>query len=284
MFRTDKGHCKKGSIFSLIVCRLMPLVVIGLVLQVGSLQMATAGALTISPIRLDFPANQVDTSFRLRNDADVATTVQIRAYTWRIEGDRDQLNATRQILIAPAIVTIQPKSDQLIRAQLRGPRAADVELPFRVLISEIPAPVQQPTSGIHVLLNIGIPAFVAPTESVQDTPRFAISSRVREADGEKHLLITLENNGNRHARLNKLKIINPNAYPNKDDSPIHGIHSVQSKETVIFSQQEHTYVLARGKRTWQVPLSDAAAESLTDVGITLEADGQAMHLISSVSH
>jgi fimbrial chaperone protein len=162
---------------------------------------ATAGALTISPLRVDFAGKATTAALTVRNEDASAVVVQVQGMAWSQTGGEDALDPSRDLLISPAVFTLPPGGSQLLRVALRRGPDSTRELSYRVMLQEVPQAASPNFNGLQVALRLSLPVFVAPLASAE--PQLAWHA-VRDADGK--LAITATNTGAAHARVHRFGI------------------------------------------------------------------------------
>jgi fimbrial chaperone protein len=155
---------------------------------------ATAGALTILPVRVEVAANQQFCSINVGNDGTQDVTVQVRGYRWHQEQGSDALDERESIAINPSIVTIPPGTKKLVRCSLPE-QAGPVESTYRLIVSEIPRADAAPGT-LQTLLQLSIPVFRAHAD--------AKPSLHWAATGDGRLIVS--NAGTRHVRIADLVV------------------------------------------------------------------------------
>jgi fimbrial chaperone protein len=148
-------------------------------LAIGVLAAATTAAastLSVAPIRVELSSRVRTAVLTLRNQEDSPVVVQVRPTAWSQQQDgQDQLDDTHDLLVTPPLFTVPPKGVQVLRiALLREPDPAR-ELPYRLVLSEVPQEVPAETTGLRVALRITLPVFVAP--KVHSAPELAWGHR-----------------------------------------------------------------------------------------------------------
>ncbi|WP_417658741.1 molecular chaperone [Pseudidiomarina sp.] len=163
----------------------------------GLLNIAEAGSLGVSPVRVDLSTQQRVASITVTNSSNEPKTIQMRLYKWHHDGTQTNLEKTKDILPAPPIAVIPPKQSQLLRVGLRTKPGSKLEKSYRLMIEEIPS---QQNVGVALALRISIPVFVKPEVSVHAQLSWSIES----LNGKKFLRV--DNHGNGHAKLNDFKV------------------------------------------------------------------------------
>lgn len=168
-----------------------------------------AGALTISPIRLDLaPSGRGATgTFLIRNKAAVRVAVELSMARRISDVDGKETNPPVEegFLLYPQQVVLDPGEARRVRVSWVGDRNPRQELPFRLICEQLPVDlVATSTEGVgaHVRLMM---RYLASVYVVPKGARHAVV--VDEAhsevgpDGAPRLVLVLDNLGNRHALM-----------------------------------------------------------------------------------
>lgn len=186
-----------------------------------------AGTFTISPLRVDFTGTATTAALTVRNEDATAVVVQAQAARWTQDGGQDALEPSRDVLVSPAVFTLPPGGQQLVRVALR--RAADPsrELAYRLTLQEVPQAAAPGFTGLQVALRLSVPMFVAPVAAAQPSVAWSLS---HDADG--HLAITARNDGEAHARIHRFAL------------------KTSDGAATLFEQPGLAYVLPGASRRW----------------------------------
>jgi fimbrial chaperone protein len=189
-----------------------------------------AADLKVDPVRIELSPKSTTAGVTITNNTDQAVSIQIQAMTWTQVDGKDVYVATRELLVAPPIVTIGPKAEQLIRTALRRHADETNELAYRIYLQELIEPPVIGFSGMQVALRIGLPVFVQPLTGL------AIASKVWriERAGDKQLKLTLKNDGNAHIQVTDFTLQLQDAV-----LPIAG----ESGSTYVLAGQSHEWLL-----------------------------------------
>ena len=188
---------------------------------------AVAGSFSISPLRVDFAATAGTAALTVRNDDATPVVIQTQGLGWSQEGGQDALIPSRDLLISPAVFTLQPGGSQLIRVALRRSVDPTRELAYRLIVQEVPQAASPDFTGLQVALKLSVPIFVAPTAPAAPQVTWTAS---RGADGT--LSVTANNAGNAHERVHRF-----------------ALKTVDGTTTVL-EQPALSYVLAGAVRQW----------------------------------
>ena len=163
-----------------------------------------AASVDINPVRIDFADAERPAELKLTNTGEQDMSVQIDSLRWEQGAEAsDELIATDRLLVVPPIVTIPAGGQQIIRIGYVGTPDPEREQSFRLLITELmPETDSDRSTGLALRMRFSIPAFVPP----QDVPARpdVILSGVETIDDR--LLLTVENQGNAHARLGTVQV------------------------------------------------------------------------------
>lgn len=197
---------------------------------------AAAADWNIDPVRVELSPEQQTAAIIVRNDSDQPSSMQIQAVVWSQVDGQDVYTPTRELLVSPPVVTIAPKSDQVIRVALRRPADPTRELTYRINLQELPAQPAPEFTGVHVALRIGLPVFVQP-KTGEAKPKMTWSvSRMPD----NSLKVGVQNQGNAHVQISDFAL-----YASGSDQPITG-------------EAGSRYVLAGQSQQWLLKTSPSA--------------------------
>lgn len=188
---------------------------------------AFAGTFTISPLRVDFADDTGMAVLTVRNEDAKPVVVQTQGLAWSQEGGQDTLNPSRDLLISPAVFTLQGGGSQLIRVALRRGVDPVRELTYRVLLQEVPQSASPEFNGLQIVLRLSVPVFVEPLAPAEPQLAWVTS---RSEDGK--LTLSARNDGAAHARVHRFAI------------------KTADGATTVLDQPELAYVLPGSSRHW----------------------------------
>ena len=199
---------------------------------------ARGQALTVMPVHVQMAPGQKAATLSVTNAGTAETSIQIRAFAWAQPDGNDQLTATDAIVASPPIATIRPGVTQIVRLILRrSPEAR--EDTYRILLDQIPPPVEQGT--VHVVLRISIPIFAQPRTRAVSLLKFRLERSAQQ------VFLTASNDGVIHEVLRGLEL---------------GTNDGKKLDTNFSGSQ---YVLAGATRRWLIApksLSQPAGDAL----------------------
>jgi fimbrial chaperone protein len=163
-----------------------------------------------------------------------------------------KLEPTNEVVFFPKFFTLDPGKAQKIRVGVVA-TPVSVEQSYRMFVEELP-PVERPTpeagSRVRVLTKMGIPIFVEPPEK---KPAAAVGS---PSLGEGTLRFSVENLGNVHFSLFGVRV-----------------RGLAADGSVAFERQaEGWYVLAKGRREYEMKLSPEECRQAVKVVVQAETD------------
>lgn len=236
------------------------LVAFGLACLLIAAGAASAGSLSLAPVRFSLSAAQPIGALTIRNDGDEATVVQLEVAAWSQVDGEDVYGPTTDILATPPIFTIPAGGSRLVRVGLRRAIDTSREASYRVFMQEVPPP-STGVAGLRVAMRFGVPVFVSPgadQRAPTDPTPLALRWRLRAVDG--NLLLTLANDSDRHVQLLEFTLWS-------------------ADETArIVTHAAASYVLTGQARDWPLALPPAAeATPGTKLRLAVDSDSGPLH-------
>ena len=213
--------------------------------------------LQISPVTLNFRAEQGAAGINLQNLGDQAMYGQVRVFAWDQRDGEETLAPTQELVASPPIVEIAANSRQtirLVRAQT-GPVAQ--EKTYRVLIDEVSRDDDTGRSGVDIRLRYSVPVFVLPAGA---PGKEVLDWQVFRNKGE--WMLRIRNSGNFHAQIGAMTFTN------------------QAGKEFVISKGLFGYVLAARMRVWRLPVG---GEAELDGPLSIAVNVNAKALIAKTS-
>jgi len=195
-----------------------------------------AGSFRITPLRVQFDANNPTTQLSIENNSEQTVTLQTTVMRWQQDGDQDNLTPSNDIFVSPPILMLKPGGRQVIRLRHMPDMPAE-EKAYRLYLQDTAARARQ-SGGANMAVRIGLPVFVSP-ENIEPAPR--VSTRYQNGIWQ----VRVSNLGSANFRVIGLDAFRSSADPDdlkKDDL------LEQSTQPV----QGFPYVFAGQAREWHV--------------------------------
>lgn len=188
-----------------------------------------AADFSVSPVRVELSDEHNVQALRVQNNGKETASIQLELLEWRHPEGTDKHTPTSELLATPPIFTVPPGESQIVRVGLRRAPHQSHELSYRLLLEEIPPPLQDNYQGLRVALRLSIPVFVQPSRG---TPYAELQWSAEPGD-DGIVLLTAVNVGRRHGKVSDLRVNFPDG-------------------RVLHPKNGSPYVLPGARRTWQV--------------------------------
>ena len=129
---------------------------------------AGAATLQVSPVGLDIAAPGNAGSVRVTNRGTEALNLQLRLFQWAEDKGQETMTATEAVIVSPPAARLEPGQTYTVRV-LRLSKAAPIrEEAYRLLIDELPTPVDPRTAspGVRIVTRTSLPVFFSPAKAV----------------------------------------------------------------------------------------------------------------------
>jgi fimbrial chaperone protein len=210
---------------------------------------AEAALVAIDPVKVLLTGAAPSRSISLRNNGSERVRFQMSAFTWQqSSGGEMQLAPTPDLVFFPSLLELAPGETRRIRVTTTQ-QVASTERSYRLFVDELPPLAAQTGGAVRVLTRFGLPVFLAPDAAA---PKPALRLTVRAGN----LSVSLENRGNSHFVAQSVRLVGRGA----DGS------SVLSRDLPAW------YVLAGGRREYQVPLAADVCSKLKQVSANANTD------------
>ena len=162
---------------------------------------ALAGSFSVNPVRVELSAQRSSAVVQVENTGSSEVTIEARTFAWTQPDGKDQLSTTREVIVTPQVFRLKAGTTQLLRiGALRKPDHSK-EMPYRLVLEEIPAPPTPDDKGLQVALRISIPVFLRPPVEAKDKIDVAIT-----VENDRQLRLIFANSGNASAAFSNLSI------------------------------------------------------------------------------
>lgn len=158
------------------------------------------GVLGVAPILVEFEGGATAAVVYVKNDGDVALSVQVRVMAWRNEGDEERYAPTQDVAFSPGQFTVPPGGRQVVRLALQTP-AGPTERSYRLVVDQLPS--TGPSTSVRMPVRMLVPVFAPPAGNVAIGPQTLAWTGVVER--ATHIAtLRAANAGLRHVRLAEL--------------------------------------------------------------------------------
>lgn len=185
---------------------------------------------------IELGEKQKSAQFFIENDSNEKMAIELSVKERKMdESGLETLPATSEITVFPPQMIIPPKEKRTIRVNWVGGKDLVEEKAFRVIAEQLPLKVDEKTkkkSGIQMLMKYMAALYVTPKDAES---KVKILSIKKDANT---LLVTLENEGNKHQVLSK-----PTIHFGKTKK------TIDSAELIGLTGEN---ILARSKRTFVI--------------------------------
>jgi len=208
---------------------LIPIAVIGLLFA----EVAVAGSFSVSPVRIYMQPRERATAITIVNEADTELVMQAELFHWRQKPDgTDELTPTDDLVLAPPILKLAPKSRQVVRLANLKPVLPGEQRTYRMIVREIPEALPAASGAqVQIALAFSLPVFITPPDARQKL----LCSAARPKPGA--LVAICENQGQAYAQPVSFELTN-------------GAGEVMVSKTVsggyILPQIKRTFELSQG--------------------------------------
>ncbi|MDO7540087.1 fimbrial biogenesis chaperone [Acinetobacter nosocomialis] len=226
-------------------------IITGLFLSLSTI--INAATIRLSPVTVEILSHQKASSISLYNQSNESADLQVRIFEWTQNNGQDQLTPTDEINISPPFLKLKPNESYNLRVVRIKPEPISGEKTYRIIIDELPKPVdsRKASQGVNVLLRSSLPVFVVNKDAITQL-NWKIDTHQKEPS------LNINNVGNRHALLNDLTLVDNTenkSYPIKVNTVNGYILAKQAKSYSISNftyQPNHKYSISltvNGKKT-----------------------------------
>ena len=158
---------------------------------------AWAGLFSVTPVRIFMGARDRATAVTVTNEGDTELVMQADIFDWKQKADgTDDLTLSEDMILAPPIIKLAPKSRQVLRLALTRPPAAGQQLTYRLIVREIPeAKPAEKDVQLQIALAFSLPVFITPPGAKRQ-----VDCKM-ERSSPSQVLATCENLGTAYAQL-----------------------------------------------------------------------------------
>ena len=160
-----------------------------------------ASTFQVNPVKVTLSADKPVAALTVRNIGADPTVIQLQVVAWSQVDGHDKYAPAPNILATPPIFTLPASGSQVIRVGFRQRPDAKGEQAYRLLLREIPPPLQPGFKGLRVRLQISLPVFILPVAPVAPDLHW---QAVLAGNGQ--LEIHASNAGLAHVKLSEFRL------------------------------------------------------------------------------
>jgi len=167
--------------------------------------LALSGSFRVVPIKVYFEPGNTSATVKIVNEDKENLKLELDVQKWLQSTDKgaDELSDSKDIIIFPKMLEIEPGKDKIVRLGYRGKPAAK-EQTYRLFVKELPV-IKPGEMALKFALRIGVPVFVKPLQ-----PKTELTIAGATVSGGK-LLVRVSNHGNTHALVTGIMALGESA-------------------------------------------------------------------------
>ncbi|WP_242108028.1 fimbrial biogenesis chaperone [Luteimonas aquatica] len=161
---------------------------------------APAASLQVAPTSLTLQGRQNADVLWLSNSGKEPVQVQLRMFRWTQSDGAESLDPSHDLVVSPAMQTLQPGEKQVVRIIRTAPQPVAAETTYRVIVDELPSGARD-RQGLQFVLRYSVPIFVVPDAAAgAPTPAPALDARLL-GSGDGEAILEVRNRGTQHAQI-----------------------------------------------------------------------------------
>ncbi len=207
---------------------------------------SVAGSFSVNPVRIELSGTEPHAVIHVENTGPAPVTVQLSTMTWSQADGKDQLRPTRELLATPQIFSLKVGAIQVVRVGTMRKPDSDKELPYRLLLEEIPLPPPADFKGLQVALRVSIPVFLKPPKETKEKLEVTLALR-----SDRQLTLSAANAGTASAHWSGFSL-------HDADAPDRVLASYPGAVYVLPGQRREVSVAAPGVEAGKKVLIRAA--------------------------
>ena len=213
-------------------------------------EVARAGVFDVNPVKVELTPRKKSQLLTLTNKGDKPIRFILNINAWEEQPDgKMTLVPTKELVVFPTLLELKLGKDRKIRIGTLKP-ATTKEVTYRLIVEEQPPDpgVNDDKTTINVLTKLSIPIFVVPKK-----PEPKLSATVKVINGQAQVELT--NPGNAHLRVNTIELVGDGV----------------GRPGAFTHQLKGWYLLADGKRVYQVPIPADVCTQLNELRVQIDS-------------
>ena len=161
-----------------------------------------AAALQVSPVNIQVNTPMAASTITVSNPGDTPLTSQFRILKWTHQNGKDELIATRDVVVSPPLTQLLPGQPYIVRIVRVSKLPVNGEEAYRLLVDEIPSASDlSPTYGARFAIRQSIPIFFTVPAAA---PKLTWGATLKNGK----ILLQARNEGSKRMRIFALKVTN----------------------------------------------------------------------------
>lgn len=156
----------------------------------------TPGGLSVAPVQLSLADARRSVSTTVTNPGVDPITVQVRLYSWTMQGEEEVYEPAVDIGFSPPLFRLQPHAAQAVRVVAKTPPGA-VERSYRLIVDQLP--LANAPGQLQLPVRMVLPVFIEPAAGARRPPQLQWSARHDATSGR--MVVAVVNRGTVHARI-----------------------------------------------------------------------------------
>ncbi len=212
---------------------------------------------TVNPIRLFFDGAKKTNILTLKNTSDEPVSFELKTVAW---GHDQTYTPTKDIIFFPKMLTINKGEEKIVRIGRRVP-AGHREQTYRLFIKEIPEIRPEGGTQLNMVMNVGVPIFVMPSQQVH-------AGEIEKAELlNGKLTVSIKNPGNVHFVIRSIRV------SGSDDA----------LSEIFSSTMAGWYLLAGNARDYMFDIPEESCLNIKNIQINVQTDKSSMEKIFIVT-
>lgn len=123
-----------------------------------------AGLFSVTPVRIFMAPRDRAIAITITNEGDEELVMQADIFTWKQKADgEDDLVLTEDLILAPPIIKLAPRSRQVVRLARVNPEISTEQQTYRLVVREVPeAKPADKNVQLQIALAFSMPVFITP--------------------------------------------------------------------------------------------------------------------------
>jgi fimbrial chaperone protein len=211
-----------------------------------------AATFTVEPTQIALSSRTNSVLLTLRNESAETLRFELSVFKWdQSPAGGMQLEPTDDIVFFPALLTLAPGESRRVRVGNAG--EFDMrEKSYRIFVEELP-PLNRQANGVRVLTKMGVPIFLKPEKDIAS----ANLNNLGHKGGK--LSFTLNNQGTVHFVPTEIRV-----------------RGFAGSSTSIDTFLEGWYILAGGRRDFEMAFPEAECSRITSVTVDVRFESESL--------